>query len=235
MLRKTNINRASIKRATDSLSETATEETLNQKHKKNYSINEDYNLTSRSITYNNIRTPQHIHCPSSCSRSDSASPWHKKENWNRNDPRSSRNGSELQKTYNSIKSWNGAEKSSDSKKNGIENEQHIRSATVESLNRKEHHSKASSQKPWNENKLDPSEFMKSQNIYEEQGRLDSNRPLLKNEQHSSKHGANFKKSLNKYEHTSHRECRSQWEDKTKVITKVDLVPGLIIQGQVTEL
>jgi hypothetical protein len=221
MLRKTNINRASIRRATDSISETAAEQTLEQKHNKDSSVNEEYSLRSKSIIYNNIITSEHTHLTSSCSKSDSKNPWHENKHWNRSDPKSSRNGSAS--TYSSIKSWNGAGNSSDSSK----------SASVDPLNRNDD-SKVSSQQPWNENKLCQSESTKSQNIYEKHGRRDSNRPSLKNDQHSSKNRPNFRNSLNKYEHNSYRERRSQWEDKTK-ITTIELVPGLIIQGQVTEL
>ena len=218
MLRKTNINRASIRRAFDSISETAAEQTLDQKHNKNYSVNEEYNLRSKGIIYNRTNT-------SDCSRSASRNPWHENEHWNRHDPKSSRNGSEQQNTYSSINSWNGAENSSNS----------IKFACVDSLNRNEDHIKASSQKPWDENKLGHSESMKSQNMYKKHGRLDSNRPSLKNEQHSLKTGQNFRNSLSKYKDNSYRESRSQLADETRKTITIELVPGLIIQGKVTEL
>jgi hypothetical protein len=224
MLRKTNINRASIRRATDSILETGIQQTLDQKHNKNYSVYEEYNRRSKSIIYDSLNTSEHTHLISDCSSSDSKNPLDENEHWNRNDPKSSRNGSEQQNTCSYIKSWNGVENSSDS----------IKFASVDSLNRNEDHIKASSQKAWDENKLCRSESMKSQNKYENHGRLDSNRPLLKNEQHSSKNEPNFRNSLNKYEDNSYRESRSQSEDETRT-TRIELVPGLIIQGKVTEL
>jgi len=218
MLRKTNINRASIRRATDTISETATEQTLDQKHNKNYSVNEEYNLRSKSIIYNQINT-------SDCSRSASKNPWNENDHWNRHDPKSSRNGSEQQNTYSSINPWNGVENSSNS----------IKFACVDPLNRNEDHIKASSQKSWDENQMGHSESMKSKNIYKNHGRLDSNRPSLKNEQHSLKNGPNFRNSLSKYKDNSYRESRSQLEDETRKTTTMELVPGLLIQGKVTEL
>jgi hypothetical protein len=218
MLRKTNINRPSLRRATDNISETAAEQTLDQKHNRNYTVNEEYNLRSKSIIHNRINT-------SDCSRSASRNPWHENEHWNRYDPKSSSNGSEQQNTYSSINSWNGVENSSNS----------IQFACVDSLNRNEDHIQASSQKHWDENQLGHSESMKSQNIYKKQGRLDSNRPSLKNEQHSLKNGQNFRNSLSTYTDNSYRERRSQLEDETRKTTTIELVPGLIIQGKVTEL
>jgi len=218
MLRKTNINRASIRRANDSIPENASEQTLDQKHNKNYSVNEEYNLRSKSIIHNRINT-------SDCSRSASRNPWHENEHWNRHDPKSSRSRSEQQNTYSSINSWNGVENSSNS----------IKFACADSLNRNEDHIKASSQKPWDENQLGHSESMKSKKIYKKHGRLDSNRPSLKNEQHYSKNGQNFRHSLSKHKDNSYRESRSQLEDETRKTTTIELVPGLIIQGKVTEL
>jgi hypothetical protein len=218
MLRKTNISRASLRRANDSISETAAEHTLDQKHNKNYSVNEQYNVRSKSIIYNRINT-------SDCSRAASRNPWHENEHWNRHDPKNSRNGSEQQNTHSSINSWNGVGNSSSS----------IKFACADSLNRNEDHIKASSQKPWDENQMGHSESMKSQNIYKKHGRLDSNRPSLKNEQHSLKKGPNFRNSLSKYKDNNYRESRSQLEDETRKITTIELVPGLIIQGKVTEL
>lgn len=218
MLRKTNINRASIRRATDSISETAVEQTLDQKHNKNYSVNEEYSLRSKSTIYSRINT-------SDCNRSAARNSWHENEHCNRHDPKSSRNGSEQQNTYSSINSWNGVENSSNS----------IKFACMDSLNRNEDHIKASSQKPWDENQLGHSESMKSQKIYKKHGRLDSNRPSLKNEQHSLKNGPNFRNSLSKHKDNSYRESRSQLEDGTRKTTTIELVPGLIIQGKVTEL
>jgi hypothetical protein len=190
MLRKTNINRASLRRNTNSISETAAEQTLGQKHNKNFSVNEEDNLRPKSTTYKNINTPEHT-----------------------------------QNTYSSIKSWNSVENSSDSNK----------FASLGSLNRNEYQIKTRSQKPWDENHLDQSESMKSQSIYKEHERLGSNRHSLNNEQHSSKSGPNFRNSLNKYEDNSYRESRSQLEDETRKTTTTELVPGLIIQGKVTEL
>jgi len=218
MLRKTNINRASLRRANDNISENAAEHTLDQKHNKNYSVNEEYNVTSKSIIYNRINT-------SDSSRAASRNPWHENEQWNRHDPNSSTNGSEQQNTNSSINSWNGVGNSSSS----------IKFACVDSLNRNEDQIKASSQKPSDENQVDHSESMKSQNIYKKNGRLDSNRPSLNNEQHSSKNGPNFRNSLSKYKDNSYRESRSQLEDETRKITTIELIPGLIIQGKVTEL
>jgi hypothetical protein len=224
MLRKTNINRASLRRVTDSIPDTTAEQTLDQKHDKDYSVNEEYSLRSKSIIYNNITTSEHKYLTSSC-RSDSKNPWHKNEHGNRSNPKSSRNGVGQQATYSCIKSCNGAGNSSDS----------IKSASVDSLNRNDYHREASSKKLWSENKLCQSESVKSQNVYEKVQRQDSDRPPLKNEQESSKNRPNFINSLNKYEHNSSRERRNQWEDKTKTTLTTELVAGIIIQGQVTEL
>lgn len=176
MLRKTNINRASLRRNTDSISETAANQTLDQKHNKNYSVNKEY-----------------------------------------------RYGSEQQNTYSPIKSWNHVENSSDSTK----------IVSVNSFNRNEDHMTASYQKPWDENQLGQFESTKSRSIYEKHGRLDSNRPSINNEQHSSKNGPNFRNSLSKY--NSYKESRSQLGEKTRKTTTIELVPGLIIRGKVTEL
>jgi hypothetical protein len=223
MLRKTNINRASLRRNTESISETAANQTHDQKHNKNYSVNKEYNLRSKSIIYNSINTSEQTHLTSGCSRSDSNNIWHENEQWNRNYPKSYRYGSEQQNTYSPIKSWNRVENSSDSTK----------FVSVDSLNRNEDHIKASYQKPWDENQLGQSESMKSRSIYGKHGRLDSDRPSLHNEQHSSKNGPNFRNSLNKY--NSYRESRGQSEEETRKTTTIELVPGLIIRGKVTEL
>jgi hypothetical protein len=235
MLRKTNINRASLRRAHDSVSEATTKEIFEQKHNKNYSINVENNTRSSTITYSSTNGSKHITPTFSLSRSDSQESWNEIEHRSTNNTKSSQSESKQQNKHNSITYWNNCGNNSDSKKSWLENEQWSRYNLKKSQAENEHQGKASSRKSSYKNELCQSEFMKSQNKNKQCGRTDSKKILSETEQHSLKNTSNLKKSLNEYEHNSCTETREQWKNRIEMTTTTELVPGLIIQGQVTDL
>jgi hypothetical protein len=93
---------------------------------------------------------------------------------------------------------------------------------------------AISKKHWNESKLSQSESVKFQNKDEHCGIFDTKESSVQNEQRKSENRPDIKESFNEYEHNSTPKTREQWKDKTG-ITITELVPGLIIQGEVADL
>lgn len=231
MLRKTNINRASLRRAHDAVSEATTKEISEQRNNKNSSTNGENNTRSRT---NSTHRHNRITPASSLSRSDPKESWNEYEHRSTNNTKSSQSESEEQDKYNSILYWSNCESNSDSKKPSIENYQR-RSDLNKSEAENERKGKASSSK--SSYKIEPceSEFMKSQNKNEQRGRIDSKKILSENKQPGSKNVSNLKNSFNEYENNSCTRTREQWKNKTEITSTTELVPGLIIQGQVTDL
>lgn len=245
MLRKTNVTRASLRRTHDTASEGITRETSDQKYNKNHLSNDKSHLTSSSTPYNGSNTSKHTSPTSNLSKCSSPNPLNENEHRNKKCPKSSWNESEQQYRYNSMIPWNDTENSSDSKTSSIENEQWTKLDLKKSqakheqyksdyVNENEKQSMAISKKYWNESKLNQSESMKLQNKGGHCGGFDTNESGIQNEQQKSDNRPDLKKSFNEYEHKSPSNTRRQWKDKTG-ITITELVPGLIIQGEVADL
>lgn len=244
MLRKTNVTRASLRRTHDTASEGITRETSDQKY-NNYLSNDKNHLTSSSTPHNGSNTSNHTSPVSNFSKCSSQKPLNENEHGNKKYPKSSWNESEQQDRYNSMIPWNDTENSSDSKTPSTENEQWTRPDLKKSqakneqyksdyVNKNEQQSMAISEKYWNESKLNQSESMKFQNRGEHCGRFDTKESAIQNEQHKSGNSPDLKKSFNEYEHKSPSKTGRQWKDKTG-ITITELVPGLVIQGEVADL
>lgn len=245
MLRKTNVTRASLRRTHDTASEGITRETSDQNYNKNYLSNDKNHLRSSSTPYNGSNTSKHTSPTSNLSKCSAQKPLNQTELRNKECPKGSLKESEQQERYNSMIPWNDTENSSDSKTSPSENEQWTRFYLKKSqakneqyksdyANKNEHQSTAISKNYWNESKLNQSESMKLQNKGEHCRRFDTNESTIQNGQHESDNGPDLKKSFNEYEQKSPSKTRRQWKDKTG-ITITELVPGLIIQGEVADL
>jgi hypothetical protein len=231
MLRRTNINRASLRRAYGSVSDATTKETFEQKHNKNYSTNAEYNTRSCTTTSNGTNGSKHITPTSSLSRSDSKESWDENEYQSIKNTKNSQNDSEQQERYKSMTHWNNSENNSDSKKSWTENEQLNRS---DLKLKNEQQGKANSKVSWIENEQrSRCDLKKSQAENEQQRKGSSNNSLHKNELCQPE--IKKSQSINKeYGRTDFKEFLSE-TCKTRTEMTTELVPGLIIQGHVTEL
>ncbi|XP_023714727.2 uncharacterized protein LOC111868372 [Cryptotermes secundus] len=245
MLRKTNVTRASLRRIHDTASEGITRETSDQNYNINYLANDKNYLRSSSTPHNGSNTSKHTSPTSNLSKCSARNPLNENEHGNKKCPKSSWKESEQQERYNSMIPWNDTENSSDSKTSPSENEQWTRFDLKKSqakneqyksnyVNKNEQQSTAISKNYWNESKLKQSESMKLQNEGEHCRRFNTNESTIQNEQHESDNRPDLKKSFNEYEHKSPSKTRKEWKDKTG-ITITELVPGLIIQGEVADL
>jgi hypothetical protein len=259
MLRKTNINRASLRRAHNSVTEATPREIFEEQHSKTYSTNGENNTRPSTIVYNSTNRSKGATPTSNLSMSDSKESCNENEHWRINN-KSSQSKNEQQDKYKSMIYWNNCENNSHSnkswaeneqcrsdlkksqakneqqgKKSWTENEQCNRSDFNKSEAENKEHGKASSKKTSYKNERCQSEIMRSQNKTEECGRTDSKEILSENEQHSSKNTSNLNNSLNENEQNNCKETTEQWKNRTEMTTTTELVPGLIIQGQVTDL
>jgi hypothetical protein len=250
MLRKTNVNRASLRRAYDIASESKTMENSDQKYNKIYFSNEKYDLRSSNTPYNSSNTPNYTSSMSNLSVCSSLSPLNENEHRNKKYPKSSWNEIEQQDRYSSTIPWNDTENSSDSKTSWTENEQWARYDLKKSqakseqyksdpmkddcVNKNGQQSKAISKKYWNEHKLEQSESTKFHNKSKHCERFDTTEHSKQNEQHNSGKRPDLNKLFHEHEYRNSTKTRRQWEDKTEM-TITELVPGLIIQGKVADL
>jgi hypothetical protein len=250
MLRKTNINRSSLRRTYDTTSESVTREIPDQEYSKDYFSNEKYNLRSSSTPYSSSNTSNHTNSMSYIGKYSSQTPSNENEHRNKKYPESSCNDNEEQDGYNSMISWNDTENSPNSKISWTGNEEWARLDPKKSqakneqykyepmksdyMNKNRQHRMEISKKCWNESKLGQSECMKFQKKGEHFGRFDTKEYSIQNEQQKSNNKTDLKKLSSEHEHQTPTRTRMQWEDKTG-LTVTELVPGLIIKGKIADL
>jgi hypothetical protein len=250
MLRKTNVNRASLRRTYDIAPESKTMETSDQKYNRIYFSNEEHDLRSSNTPYNSSNTSNYTSSMSNLSMCSSRNTSNENEHRNKQYLKSSWNESEQQDRYSSTISWNDTENSADSKAPWIKHEQSARFDLKKSqakneqyksdpmkydyVNKNGQQSMAISKKYWNESKLEQSESMNFHNKGKHCGRFDTTEPSKQNEQHNSEKRPDLQKLFHEHEYQNITKTRWQCEDKTG-ITITELVPGLIIQGKVADL